>query len=262
MAIKFSEMKELLKDTDIQTIKLSDPVYNSCMRQLTQNIVSDNPSAGKISFDILNKMKLQNKLSMVQFTYFDFIEFREIGFDEIYYDNNKLKNLKTKYFNGEDILISISTSNDEIEKITKEFKGYNPCMFINKKDSLDVSYIYVSDDLITYELKPASVHKQNIENVTLKYILFPYMSASNFFLKLIIYSCNKDDDINLICFCKKPTNSTKKFSKSSTTVYFKFKEVMTYNVVHNFGDMIVFKDVFQLDMNDKIQILDETFKFI
>lgn len=263
MAIKFSEMKELLKDTDIQTIKLSDPVYNSCMRQLTQNIVYDNPNSGKISFDILNKMKLQNKLSMVQLTYFDFIEFREIGFDENYYDNNELENLRTKYFNGEDILISIGTSNNGIEKITKEFKGYNPCMFINKKDSLDVSYIYVTDDLTTVdELKPVSVHKQNIESVTLKYIFFPYMSASKIFSKLIIYSCNKDDDINLICFCKKPTDSTEKFSKSSTTVYFKFKEAMTYNVVHNFGDMIVFKDVFELDMNDNIQILDETFKFI
>ena len=263
MAIKFSEMKELLKDTDTQTIKLSDPVYNSCMRQLTQNIVYDNPSAGKISFDILNKMKLQNKLSMVQLTYFDFIEFREIGFDKIYDNNNKLENLRTKYVNGEDILISISTANNAMEKITKKFIEYNPCMFINKKYSLDVSYIYVSDDLATVdELKPVSVHKQNIESVTLKYILFPYMSASKFFSKLIIYSCNKNDSINLICFCKKPTDSTKKISKTSTTIYFNFKEVMTYNVVHNFGDIVVFKDIFEFEKNDNIQILDETFKFI
>lgn len=263
MAIKFSEMKELLKDTDIQTIKLSDPVYNSCMRQLTQNIVHDNPGASKISFDILNKMKLQNKLSMVQLTYFDFIEFREIGFDKNYYDNNKLENLRTKYFNGEDILISIGTSNNEIEKITKEFKGYNPCMFINKKDNLDASYIYVSSDLQTIdELNPVSVHKQKIEDTTLKYILFPYISANEIFSKLIIYNCNKNDDINLMCFCKKPTDSTKKISKTSIIVFFKFNEVMTYNVVHNFGDVIVFKDVFEFEKEDKISILDETFKFI
>lgn len=269
MAIKFSEMKELLKDTNIQTIKLSDPVYNSCMRQLTQNIVHDNPSAGKISFNILNKMKLQDKLSMVQFTYFDFIEFKELGFEQSYYDDAKLENLRIKYLNEEDIFISISTSNPKVENVIeefkefKEFKGYNPCMFINKKDNLDASYIYVSSDLQTIdELNPVSVHKQKIEDTTLKYILFPYISANEIFSKLIIYNCNKNDDINLMCFCKKPTDSTKKISKTSIIVFFKFNEVMTYNVVHNFGDVIVFKDVFEFEKEDKISILDETFKFI
>jgi hypothetical protein len=262
MAIKFSEMKELLKDTDIQTIKLSDPVYNSCMRQLTQNIVSDNPSAGKISFDILNKMKLQNKLSMVQFTYFDFIEYECIGFDNRN-RNVQLENIEIKFAHGEDVFGAISLMETKIRDIDRKYIEYNPFLFINRKDDLGISYIYTSFDLQTIsELKPISVYKQRIDNSILKYIHFPYMSTSMFYQKNIIFSYNINDDINLICCCKKPTDNTYNFSKLSIRIRFRFVGAATYNVVHNYGDIAAFMDVVEFEKNDRIQILDETFKFI
>ncbi len=35
MAIKFSELRELMKDTNIQTVKMSDPVYRRYMECMT-----------------------------------------------------------------------------------------------------------------------------------------------------------------------------------------------------------------------------------
>ena len=262
MAIKFSEMKELLKDTDIQTIKLSDPVYNSCMRQLTQNIVHDNPGASKISFDILNKMKLQNKLSMVQFTYFDFIEFECYGFDIV--ENNKnVEDMAIKFAHGENVFGSISSGIETLKNFNKRFNEYNPLLFINAQDDLGLSYIYVANDLVTIdELKPISVHKQKIKDIVLKYIHFPYMPAYKFFSKNIIFTYNTKDPISVVCFCKKPTDSTHNLSKSSIEISFKFDDVMKYNVVHNYGNVAIFNEILEIEENDRIQILDETLKFI
>lgn len=65
MAIKFSELKGLLKDTQIDTVKMSDPAYNIQLQQCTQNNWTLSPSAnGMVNFTNINNLKKINRLDV------------------------------------------------------------------------------------------------------------------------------------------------------------------------------------------------------
>lgn len=61
MAIKFSELRGLMKDTNINTVKMSDPVYYSTMHYINHNSGS-NSIYNNISFSELNKWKINDEL--------------------------------------------------------------------------------------------------------------------------------------------------------------------------------------------------------
>jgi len=66
MAIKFSELRGLLKDTNINTVKMSDPAYSIQMEKITYGknyIYTDNPK--QINFNKLNYLKSKNNLWLV-----------------------------------------------------------------------------------------------------------------------------------------------------------------------------------------------------
>lgn len=66
MAIKFSELRGLLKDTNIQTVRMSDPVYSTQMEKITYgkkyNYTIENKT---IKFKNLNDLKIENKLWLI-----------------------------------------------------------------------------------------------------------------------------------------------------------------------------------------------------
>lgn len=66
MAIKFSELRGLLKDTNIQTVKMSDPVYSTQMEKITYgkeySYTIENQT---IKFKNLNNLKTENKLWLI-----------------------------------------------------------------------------------------------------------------------------------------------------------------------------------------------------
>lgn len=65
MAIKFSELRGLLKDTNIQTVKMSDPAYNIQLMQCTNNYWNATASyIGMVNFFNLNKLKSIGRLDV------------------------------------------------------------------------------------------------------------------------------------------------------------------------------------------------------
>lgn len=65
MAIKFSELRGLLKDTNIQTVKMSDPAYNGMLERIHGNyyILEQNHP---FSFYNLNEWKNKNQLYKIK----------------------------------------------------------------------------------------------------------------------------------------------------------------------------------------------------
>lgn len=65
MAIKFSELRGLLKDTNINTVKMSDPAYNVQLAQCKKNNWNDiTPYVTVVNFDVLHKLKMMNRLDV------------------------------------------------------------------------------------------------------------------------------------------------------------------------------------------------------
>nr|DAW49843.1 MAG TPA: hypothetical protein [Caudoviricetes sp.] len=66
MAIKFSELRGLLKDTNIQTVKMSDPVYSIQMEKITyKNYYIFSEQRKSISFNNLHYLKNNNQLYLL-----------------------------------------------------------------------------------------------------------------------------------------------------------------------------------------------------
>lgn len=66
MAIKFSELRGLLKDTNIQTVKMSDPVYSIQMEKITyKNYYNFSEQRKSISFNNLHYLKNNNQLYLL-----------------------------------------------------------------------------------------------------------------------------------------------------------------------------------------------------
>ena len=63
MAIKFSELRGLLKDTNINTVKMSDPVYGIQMEKITyKNYYDFSEQRKSISFKNIHYLKKNNQL--------------------------------------------------------------------------------------------------------------------------------------------------------------------------------------------------------
>lgn len=62
MAIKFSELRGLMKDTDIQTVKMSDPVYFHTIKGVQDGYTPIYTKGNRISFYRLNQYKENNNL--------------------------------------------------------------------------------------------------------------------------------------------------------------------------------------------------------
>lgn len=65
MAIKFSELRGLLKDTSVNTVKMSDPAYNAQLAKCRGNDWTRiNTYVTIVNFSNLNKLKLMNRLDV------------------------------------------------------------------------------------------------------------------------------------------------------------------------------------------------------
>lgn len=62
MAIKFSELRELMKDTNIQTVKMSDPVYFHTIKGVRDGYSPNYMKYNPVSFFRLNQYKENNNL--------------------------------------------------------------------------------------------------------------------------------------------------------------------------------------------------------
>lgn len=67
MAFKFSELRGLLKDTSIQTVKMSDPAYKIQMKNLSQERIGGSSWNTSISFKNINALKNTNNLHKIVF---------------------------------------------------------------------------------------------------------------------------------------------------------------------------------------------------
>nr|DAQ69243.1 MAG TPA: hypothetical protein [Caudoviricetes sp.] len=66
MAIKFSELRGLLKDTNINTVKMSDPVYGIQMEKITyKNYYNFSEQRKSISFKNIHYLKKNNQLYLL-----------------------------------------------------------------------------------------------------------------------------------------------------------------------------------------------------
>ena len=129
MAIKFSELRVLLKDTNIQTVKMSDPVYYTMMTYIHTNRNTPYVGYNNIKFSKLHDWKTNNELYRIE-------KYYPLSYHIMLYFQSYQQTYNVSLSYGKDILVNY------FNEVRREYSG----TLYNLNGGLDIFSCYETKD--------------------------------------------------------------------------------------------------------------------